>query len=375
MNNDVNVVFITDQQYMLATVVAIRSLMAYVNDKDIYNVFVVCNNISKEEWENNILKETKKNVKFEVVNYGDALQNLFYNHSYVSKTALLKFELADLLNDLDKVLYLDGDILVCDDVKKLYSIDVDKQYAAVVKDMSVSQGEHIKRLGLKSYFNSGVMLLNLQQMRIDNCASKLFEYKEQEKSAVFMDQDAFNMIFKDRVIYLEPKYNFILDNYRKYGEEYIKKYYCVENLNNIMVKHMAGARKPWKDIESEQFLEWFQYLRDNAEIAKCILNYYEHYMPMVYEAKNNIEHIQMGCFNTNEEVNSIQKDLDEKNKLIDGIQKDLDEKNKLIDSIQKDLDEKNKLIMNIKRELEEGESLFRKMRKKIRSLLKSKKEN
>ncbi len=127
-----------------------------------------------------------------------------------TETALLKFKLLELLGDLDKVLYLDGDILVRDNLIWLYETDLEDHYVAAVKDLPQVLYERQRiggEIGGRDYFNSGVMLLNLEKMRRDGCTSALIEIKRNQADQSLMDQNAFNTLFQGKVKQLSFLYN------------------------------------------------------------------------------------------------------------------------------------------------------------------------
>src|SRR5437879_3158835 len=74
--------------------------------------------------------------------------------------------LPELLPELDRVLYLDADVIVVDSLIPLWNVDLSEDYLAAVTN--VFQAAHVHRpveLGLagpRAYFNSGVMVLNLE---------------------------------------------------------------------------------------------------------------------------------------------------------------------------------------------------------------------
>src|SRR3954463_494532 len=79
-----------------------------------------------------------------------------------------------LLSDLDKVLYLDSDVIALGSVEPLFEVDISDSYlAAVTNPMHELWTDWPERIGLPdepSYFNSGVMLMNLDLLRKDGCA-------------------------------------------------------------------------------------------------------------------------------------------------------------------------------------------------------------
>ena len=207
----INVCFIADNNYVLPTMTAINSIVS--SNKREVNVFVVACELTRQNID--LLESLSKDgVKVKVIvidknPYGEVGER----HSHVSKAAMLKFALPQIFSDLDKMLYLDGDILVLKDLSNLYNVDLEDNYVAAVIDMA---GElHFKqhrRINTKRYFNSGVMLLNLKKMREDDITQALLENKKKDTLRTFMDQDAFNITMDGKVIFLSPEYNMMRAN-------------------------------------------------------------------------------------------------------------------------------------------------------------------
>ena len=275
MTNEINIAMIADVGYLLPTVVAIRSLMEQVNNDVKYQLYLIMDKECQDEMNMYYEISYPNNVEIHYVlpDFDEDISS--FSHSYVSKAALSKFCLAELLGNCDKALYIDGDVLFHSDLINLYSTDIENYYAAVVKDMPSYIWGDISELGLSDYFNSGMMLLNLKKMRQDRIKDKLFYYKKNEVRHIFMDQDAFNMVFKDQIIFVSPIYNFISACFDCASKEDVLKFYGIsqDDLCNIEIDHIAGKQKPWKDASSEKTIEWFTYVNNNREVAICLSNY------------------------------------------------------------------------------------------------------
>ncbi|MBR6127334.1 glycosyltransferase family 8 protein [bacterium] len=189
MGNILNICYITDNKYFLPTLVSIISIAENCSNSSI-NIHVICSDISQKYIK--ILDSLSfRNISIIVNFVENPYKNLGEKHRHVSKTALLKFSVPYLFPNLDKILYLDSDILVFRDLENLYDIDLNNSYVAAVSDIKAVKCYHFdKKLGLDNYFNSGVMLLNLEKMRNDNISEKLVELKNSEKEQSFMDQNA-----------------------------------------------------------------------------------------------------------------------------------------------------------------------------------------
>lgn len=165
MNNCINIVVICDKQYLLPTKTLINSIICNKLESDELYISVVGYKIDLKELDD-FVQFSSKSIKVRLLICSDESINIDIVHGHVSKAALCKMLLPDLLPDIDKVIYLDSDMLVMDSLSKLFFIDLENKYAAVVRDFigEKYQSRNIV-LNTKYYFNSGMMLLNLKKMR------------------------------------------------------------------------------------------------------------------------------------------------------------------------------------------------------------------
>lgn len=268
----ISLCFICDENYVMPTVVAITSVIVNKNDVDFYDIYVVGNNLSHEsiailkklesEYTRIIIVKTDINSKYD---------RFAMNNTHVTTTDLYKFELPNLLpDDLEKVLYLDGDIIAKKDVASIFNEDIEIVYAGVIKDFYVElkYGDGFRqrlKVNHKGYFNAGVLLLNLKKLREDRIPELLFQYRNGHKDE-FMDQDTFNVVLKDNIKYLPPFYNFILA-FLAYDMKEIADYYKIETVDtkyewikDASIIHYAGPKpKPWKYFDFFAADIWFHY--------------------------------------------------------------------------------------------------------------------
>ena len=208
VNGAVDLVLITDANYMDFTRVAINSAKETKCPLSRYHFYVMTLDVSESDV--NALKALEgENVVIDVLPQKEA--DLFYiRDTHVSKTSLLKYYIPDALPKLDKVLYIDSDVLVLHDLNKLYRTDISGKYLAAVKDPSwFFENTHVLELNLEKrgfYFNSGVMLLNLKKFREDNLLQKLEDYTN-NNFRTYMDQDALNVVVGDDVVLMDFENN------------------------------------------------------------------------------------------------------------------------------------------------------------------------
>lgn len=114
-----------------------------------------------------------------------------------------------LPESVDRVLYLDGDTLITDDLYELWRTDLKDNYCAAVRDCL--SREYNRLFGLKddtAYCNSGVILIDLKRWREHNIGLHIKEYVSMNNGYIFfMEQTAFNYVLQDKIAYLDAKYN------------------------------------------------------------------------------------------------------------------------------------------------------------------------
>ncbi len=236
-----NICYSLDNKYTEQTAVSIASILKNADIDDNVNFYILDGGLTKED-KNKL--ELLRNVKNFNIEYIKVNNNDFKNcpllqennkEYHVTIPTYYRFKLATYLNKLDKVLYLDCDIIVRTSLKELYNIDISKYAAAMVPDAE-SKKEAL-RLNIKKYFNAGLMLINLDFWRKNNIENLLFDYALNNKDKIlWQDQDIFNVVLSGKIKELDNTWNFQYFQYEK-----------VDNtkLSQINIIHLAGRFKPW----------------------------------------------------------------------------------------------------------------------------------
>ena len=131
---------------------------------------------------------------------------------FTGKATWYRIFLPELHPDLDRILYLDSDLLVMESLVPLWEQDLTGNWVAAVTN--VFQDDHLDRpaeLGLAgpgAYFNAGVLLFNLAEMRADRRSEALLEFAvENGERLAWRDQDALNVVLGSRRLELHPRWN------------------------------------------------------------------------------------------------------------------------------------------------------------------------
>lgn len=182
-----------------------------------------------------------------------------------------RFAIPYQLKDLtDKYLYIDADMIAIRDLKDYLNINIENKIAAVVDDFTLDKvGNPILLAEDKKYFNAGMMYINLNLWMKEQVSEKsvsiLREVNLDPKQKIkygyefrCFDQDALNIVLKNKVKYIEPKYNFLANISLKHNK----------NLQNVPMDtifiHYHGFNKPWHEW---CFHHLARYFRDYKEIS------------------------------------------------------------------------------------------------------------
>lgn len=160
------------------------------------------------------------------------------NISYITKEAYYRFFIPEYCKD-DKCLYLDADIIVNGNITNLFSSEFQNEYVAACRDLFIEKSLYKYTLGMDKpnvYFNSGVLLMNVHQLKNDKITHLLLSNMARYKDIIeYLDQDILNITFEGRVKELDSVYNYATTN-------------LVEEKNKKRIAkiiHYTGKDKPW----------------------------------------------------------------------------------------------------------------------------------
>ncbi len=229
---------------------------------------------------------------------------------YISQACYYRLFLAELLPEkVKKILYLDCDIIVRHDLQALWEIDLtDKAIGCVIDlyDRDISLYNRLHYPLERGYFNSGVLLVNLDYWRKENLSERFVKFIENNSNIIRShDQDVLNCTLSEEKIELPLTYNF-QSGFYFIRERYRFDYWAFRNelertLSDPAILHYTDFPKPWfkgcKHPFRSEFIKYYQLspwgkmpLKKNKESFKkrfsCFLrkigilssipNYYRH---------------------------------------------------------------------------------------------------
>ena len=241
----VSIVLSTDDNYIEPALVTITSILENSKYNTLYDFYIlVPHNLATEHQKKfDTLKSKYTKSDFNFIEVNDCFKNTkVRSSSHITMAAYYRLLLPSLLPNLNKVLYLDVDLIVLTDLSQLFKINIDNYYVAGVRGYNnVWMNNYAKRKAFESYeqilkipsmnqyINSGVMLMNLKLMRDDNLQEKFInfvsKYHGENRVGLCHDQDVINSICYNKIYFLPLRYNVM--------QHYVGKYDKLKSLSKI----------------------------------------------------------------------------------------------------------------------------------------------
>jgi lipopolysaccharide biosynthesis glycosyltransferase len=228
------VVFAVNDKYIILLSIAIKTLLEKTKNPLLLNV--IYSHLSFK----NIFYLRRLSSSFNTeINFHKIESSQFIGlpeKSHLTIEAYYRLAIPSIIK-AEKVLYLDCDVLIKSDLTHLFSKNLKKFALAAVIDPAF---QPIKKLRMKpksTYFNSGVMLLNLKYWRDEEISKKVLKYlRDNPKKITYADQCALNAIINGNYLALNKKYNFQSGHFDALAPN--KPY------QNPLIVHFTGAYKP-----------------------------------------------------------------------------------------------------------------------------------
>ena len=274
MKSEIPIFFAVDDVYIPFLAVTIQSLSENIHNKNLYKIRILNKNINQEN-QNQIKKYENDNIKIEFVNVQDNLEKLVGNlltRDYYSNATYYRVLIPNLYPEYDKVLYLDADIVILDDIAKLYNKRISDYLIAGVSEHWFEKYRELqeyaeKVIGVssyKKYINAGIMLMNLKELRELKFEEKFIHLLENVKYVFAQDQDYFNRICKGRIKYLNECWNACGYIYEKSNPKII--HYTVYKPWQLI--DMPNSEYFWKYAKETVFYEYIYGLHNEDSKSK-----------------------------------------------------------------------------------------------------------
>lgn len=232
----------------MQTCVAITSLIENKDEETIYDIYILSSECNKQSVEK-LQRVNYRNCSLKIIPVSTEKYQDIKQLEHIPIACLLKFDICDIIQKYDKVIYLDGDIIVKKDLKEFFSIDLKDNFLGGVLEGSCI-GENFRRI------NAGILLMNLKRMRDERMSEILIQTRRGLGDRGSMDQQTMNLVFRDKITFLPLKYNCIAANFigrqklrnsldeinSLYGSDYKE---IDEIISDAVIVHYATGFKPW----------------------------------------------------------------------------------------------------------------------------------
>lgn len=286
-NNDIPIVIAFTPNYVVPAVTCLMSIINNLKETSQLHVICLISEELPEEMKLRIQQIGRLCVEYSFVNLQGRLRDVYVDAKY-TEAASYRLLLPSLFPEYNKVMYIDCDVIVRNDLANLYrNIDLKNNYLAAVFEAPLDfQVERFKAIGCNpmEYINSGFLIMNLELMRRDNMVEKFLKALRVDYLE-FPDQDVLNQLCKGKIIGIPPYYNsirtFFLPQYKKvFLQKYTEKDW--DEIQRHGTVHYTGA-KPWNHFTIE-FCLWWQYyerlpqdIKENWKVNKKMYFLYRIY--------------------------------------------------------------------------------------------------
>ncbi|MBE6706247.1 MAG: glycosyltransferase family 8 protein [Ruminococcaceae bacterium] len=255
-----------DENYAPYAGISMNSLFENNRELEHICVYLVEDSVSEENKKRFIDQAEKYGREIIIVDAAPIIEQIkqlgipTYRGSYTANCRL--FFDTFISSDVKRLLYVDCDTLVVSSLAELFDIDMNGKAVGVVRDSLTDEYKMLIGFDTEDdYFNSGMLLIDVDRWKEQNVTSALFDYAKNVRSRYCNpDQDLLNIVLKDTKYILPPEYNF-QPSHRSFSDKAYfsayrhREYYSTDELEN--------ARRNPKILHAYRFLGDFPWHEGN----------------------------------------------------------------------------------------------------------------
>lgn len=281
--NGISICFASDNNYAPYLAVTIKSLIENADKNKNYEIYILNDNIETLN-KNRMLEFSSDNIyiKFIEINkyIKSTVKNNFYIWGHFSNSIYSRFFIPRIFKHFEKILYLDCDIIILDDIAKLYNSKfLNNQLLLAAHDtimrLNILKNDdywenHLKNIlqikNINNYFQSGVLLLNIKNCIKYNFEEKCINTLIKIGKPIYPDQDVLNSAWQENFGFIDLSWNVewcIPIYYLKEEIEFFEKniYSFYEVYHNPKIMHYCGHEKPWTNPNYPKSNLWWKYAK------------------------------------------------------------------------------------------------------------------
>lgn len=273
---NIPIFFAINNKYAPFASCSIQSIIENSSKEYQYKLFIIHQELTQE----NIAKLSSlanENVTIEFREMKDQMESIT---NYISKrfkcyyfdlTVFFRLFISDMFSEYDKGIYIDSDTIISGDISELYNIDLEDNLIGACTERSIQHIPEIVNyietaIGINryEYINSGVLLMNLEEMRKRNFSKGFLKLLTTYNfDTIAPDQDYLNAMCNGKILYLDEAWNV------QPGNE------CLTQINPKLI-HYNLFHKPWY-YENVSFEEYFWKYANKSNYYEEIINCKKYY--------------------------------------------------------------------------------------------------
>lgn len=300
-NNNVAICMVSSEEYSIFISVTINSIFKSSSKDFNYDLIIFTTDMSQRN--KDLLSSIVRNATNFSIRFVDINQHVgnlkFHTWAHFTKFTYFRLLIPYVLNEYEKVIYLDSDVVVRTDISELYETDIDGFLLAAARDTHVigssspkcpyQVGYYKDELGFEDvnqYFQGGVVLYNVKEMLREFPDWELL-HAAANSTFRWLDQDLLNVKCKGRVKFLPNYWNVMtFNNMQNADEDYLEgdlyqDYFSARKDPGIV--HYVGRSMPCFTPYGDLHWYFWEYARDSP--------YYEILLSTMMDLKiGNFEH-------------------------------------------------------------------------------------
>ena len=238
--HNIPIAFSLNKKYAYPLIVSLTSILYNSGPNTFYTFYLLLAPDSEEHLIKKILdlREKYTNCKIQLIHMGNKYHK-YKSHGYNTPTVYYRLELSNIINNTDKIIYLDVDTMTHKDLTEFYNIDIGNYYYMGAPALDLTRFEFH---GTRNYINSGVILINLKKLREVNAPLLFYNYYKKYGTKK-IDEYLINAVFYDKVSFLPLIYgipDFGVDHMVINSSYFVKRF---KGLVNFTESEMELASK------------------------------------------------------------------------------------------------------------------------------------
>lgn len=282
------IIMAADENYAPFLGVTLYSVVKHANTECVYDFTILHRNLGGE-FMDRLHKmfdaaSCGKQTRLSFVNISDFSNLEEYESVHLSIATIYRLFIPEILPQYGKTLYLDCDMVVLDDVSKLFEYEMGNSTIAAARDLlNATQEKYYEenvRISPKNALNAGVLLINHKRFLEEGIRKKGMQLLEEDwrrerKRYLYMDNDILNILCEGSVYYLPMEWNLqwwglfpSKEGIGQYGQSN-GEYWAA--LKSPRIIHYSSAKKPWNRPELRLAVEFWQYAKETAFYEEILM--------------------------------------------------------------------------------------------------------